>query len=174
MPKEALMIIDMLNDFVLRGAPLEVADARKIIPAIKREIATARREGKPVVYLCDSHDPEDNEFSRFGWPAHAVTGTEGAHVVCDLAPGKDDMVIRKKTYLAFYNTNLQSALQKLDVDALILTGCVTHICILFTAVEAVPRGFSITVPADAVAGLAKEDHEAGLRIMKNVLGARII
>lgn len=173
MHKEALLIIDMLNDFVIEGAPLEVPDTRKIIPAVKREIAAARREGKPVVYLCDSHDPDDKEFARFGWPAHAVTGTEGSEIVEELAPGKDDIVIRKKTYLAFYNTELESLLKKLGVDSLVLTGCVTHICILFTAVEAVPRGFSITVPADAVAGLATEDHEAGLRIMKNVLGARI-
>ncbi|HTZ17186.1 MAG TPA: isochorismatase family cysteine hydrolase [Dissulfurispiraceae bacterium] len=174
MQKEALLIIDMLNDFVLPGAPLEVADTRRIIPAIKRELAEARKEGKPVIYLCDSHDPDDKEFSRFGWPAHAVTGTDGSKVVKELEPEEDDLVIPKKTYLAFYNTELGSALKNLGVDSLVLTGCVTHICILFTAVEAVPRGYSITVPADAVAGLAKEDHEAGLRIMKNVLGARIV
>ena len=174
MPNEALLIIDMLNDFVLEGAPLEVPDTRKIIPAIKREIASARKEGRPIFYICDSHDRDDKEFSKFGWPVHAVTGTEGAEVVADLAPEKNDIVIEKKTYLAFYDTDLDPILKKLGIDSLILTGCVTHICILFTAVEAVPRGYSVTVPVDAVAGLAKEDHEAGLRIMKNVLGAKIV
>jgi nicotinamidase/pyrazinamidase len=174
MPNEALLIIDMLNDFVLEGAPLEVPDTRKIIPAIKREISSARKEGKPIIYICDSHDKDDREFSRFGWPAHAVTGTEGAKVVAALAPEKNDIVIEKKTYLAFYNTSLDSTLKKLGIDSLILTGCVTHICILFTTVEAVPRGYSVSVPADAVAGLAKEDHESGLRIMKNVLGVKIV
>jgi nicotinamidase/pyrazinamidase len=173
MPKEALMIIDMLNDFVLEGAPLQVPHIQQVIPAIKREIASARKDGKPIIYLCDSHDSDDKEFSRFGWPAHAVAGTKGSKVVKDLAPKKDDIVIKKKTYLAFYKTDLESTLKKLGVDSLILTGCVTHICILFTAVEAVPRGFSITVPADAVAGIAQEDHEAGFRIMTNVLGAKI-
>jgi nicotinamidase/pyrazinamidase len=174
MPNEAVLIIDMLNDFVLPGAALEVPDTRKIIPAIKREIAAARKEGKAVVYLCDTHDADDKEFSRFGWPAHAVAGTEGSKVVKELAPEKDDIIIPKKTYLAFYNTELESALTKLGVDSLILTGCVTHICILFTAVEAVPRGYSVTVPEEAVAGLTKEDHDAALRIMRNVLGVRIV
>jgi nicotinamidase-related amidase len=36
------------------------------------------------------------------------------------------------------------------------------------------RGYNVEVVTDAVAGLSKEDHEAGLRIMKNVLGARLI
>lgn len=71
MPKEALLIIDMLNDFVLQGAPLEVP----VIRAIKREIEAARKEGKPVIYVCDTHEPDDKEFSKFGWPAHAVKGT---------------------------------------------------------------------------------------------------
>jgi nicotinamidase-related amidase len=43
MAKEALLVIDMLNDFVLEGAPLEVPDTRKVIPAIKREIEDSRR-----------------------------------------------------------------------------------------------------------------------------------
>lgn len=173
MPKEALIIIDMLNDFVLEGAPLEVPDNRRAIPAIKREIDAAHGEGKPVIYLCDNHDPDDREFSKFGWPAHAVVASEGQKIVKELAPEKNDIILTKKTYSAFYNTELEPTLKKLGVDSLILTGCVTHICILFTAVEAVPRGYSITVPADAVGGLAKEDTDAALRIMKNVLGAKI-
>ncbi len=174
MAKEVLIIIDMLNDFVLPGAPLEVPDNSKIIPAVRREIAAARRNGNPVIYLCDSHDPDDREFSRFGWPAHAVTGTDGSNVIPELKPREEDIIIQKKTYLAFFNTDLDSVLKKLGVESIVLTGCVTHICILFTAVEAVPRGYSVTVPADAVAGLAKEDHDAALRIMKNVLGVKIV
>jgi nicotinamidase-related amidase len=55
-----------------------------------------------------------------------------------------------------------------------LTGCVTHICILFAASEAVLRDYGVTVVEEGVAGLAKEDHDAALRIMKNVLGAEIV
>ena len=75
MPKEALLIIDMLNDFVFEGAPLEVPETRKIIPVIKKEIKEAKTKGIPVIYICDAHDKNDKEFSKFGWPAHAVKGT---------------------------------------------------------------------------------------------------
>ena len=37
MGKEALLVIDMLNDFVEKGAVLEVPSARKIIPQIRKE-----------------------------------------------------------------------------------------------------------------------------------------
>jgi nicotinamidase/pyrazinamidase len=173
MAKEALLVIDMLNDFVLEGSPLEVPDTRKVIPVIKREIEKARAEGRPVIYVCDSHEPDDREFIRFGWPAHAVKGTEGAKVIKELQPRENDIIIEKTTYSGFYNTGLDETLKKLGVDSLRLTGCVTHICVMFTASDATLRGYNVTVLKDGVAGLSPEDHEAGLRIMKNVMGARI-
>jgi len=174
MPKEALLIIDMLNDFVLQGAPLEVPETRKVIPAIKREIEKAREEGKPVIYVCDVHEPDDKEFSKFGWPAHAVKGTAGARIVDELKPQVDDIIIEKTTYSGFYNTKLNETLKNLGVDSLRLTGCVTHICVMFTASDAVLRDYKVTVVKDGVAGLSKEDHEAALRIMKNVMGINLI
>lgn len=174
MSKDALLVIDMLNDFVLEGAPLEVPETRKVIPTIRREIDEARRKGIPIIYVCDAHEKDDKEFSRFGWPPHAVKGTEGAKVVKELEPQKDDIVIEKKTYSGFYNTTLDDTLKRLGVDSIRLTGCVTHICIMFTASDAVLRGYNVTVVKDGVAGLSPEDHEAGLRIMKNVLGVKIV
>ncbi len=40
----ALLIIDMLNDFVLEGAPLEVPDTRKIVNNIQQELKKAREQ----------------------------------------------------------------------------------------------------------------------------------
>jgi nicotinamidase-related amidase len=174
MKREALLILDMLNDFVLPGAPLEVPDTRAIVPAVKREIARARSAGIPIIYVCDAHSPDDKEFSRFGWPAHAVAGTKGADVIDELKPGRDDTVIRKTTYSAFFGTGLLKTLKLLEVESLRLTGTVTHICVLFTASDAVLLGYTVTVVEDGVAGIAREDHEAALRIMKNVLGVKVV
>ncbi len=174
MKKEALLIIDMLNDFVLKGAPLEVPDTRKIIPIIRKELAAARNAGSPVIYICDYHEPDDREFSRFGWPPHAVKGTKGAEVVDELKPSTGDIVIKKTTYSGFFNTNLDETLRRLGVDALRLTGDVTHICIMFTASDAVLRDYRVSVVENGVAGIAKEDHDAALRIMKNVMGVKLV
>jgi nicotinamidase-related amidase len=174
MKKEALLIIDMLNDFVLAGAPLEVPNTRTIIPVIRNEIDKAHAVGNPVIYVCDAHEPDDKEFRKFGWPAHAVKGTKGAEIIEELKPAGDDIVIRKKTYSGFFGTILDATLKRLGVDALRLTGDVTNICVLFTASDAVLRDYAVTVVENGVAGLAREDHEAALRIMKNVLGAQLL
>ncbi len=174
MAKEALLVIDMLNDFVLVGAPLEVPDTRKIIPAIKREIESARKEDSPVIYVCDWHDPDDSEFEKFGWPPHAVRDTKGAEVVEDIRPEDGDIIVKKSTYSGFYESKLEDTLEKFGVTDLRLTGCVTHICVMFTAADAVLRDYKVSVVEDGVAGLAKEDHEAALRIMKNVMGVKLV
>jgi nicotinamidase/pyrazinamidase len=163
----------MLNDFVLEGAPLEVPDTRKIIPVIKGEIDAAHTSGKPVIYICDAHEPEDKEFKKFGWPAHAVKGSRGAEVVEELKPGTEDIVIRKTTYSGFYRTNLDETLKRLGIDSLRLTGDVTHICVMFTASDAVIRDYEVTVVEDGVAGLSREDHDAALRIVKNVMAVKL-
>lgn len=173
MGREALLVIDMLNDFVLPGAPLEVPNTRKVIQNIKREIERARAEGRPVVYCCDTHAPEDKEFSKFGWPPHAVRGTKGSEVVEELKPAPGDTRVDKDTYSSFYNSKLDETLRGLGVDSLRLTGCVTHICVMFTAADAVLRDYAVTVVEDGVAGLADEDHEAALRIMKNVMNVKL-
>lgn len=172
--KEALLIIDMLNDFVRQGAPLEVPDTRAIIPIIRQEIDKAHAAGNPVIFVCDSHAADDKEFSKFGWPAHAVKGTEGARIIDELKPADNDVIIPKAAYSGFFHTDLEKTLQLLRIDSLRLTGDVTHICILFTAADAVLRDYKVTVVEDGVAGLTREDHDAALRIMKNVMAIQVV
>lgn len=172
MAKKALLVIDMLNDFVLKGAPLEVPSAREVIPHIKIEIEKAHGEGTPVIYVCDAHDPDDREFDI--WPRHCVKGSEGARVVEELKPGEGDIVVEKKTYSGFYNTKLDETLKNLGVTDLTITGCVTNICIMYTASDAVLRGYGVTVPRDCSAGLDPRDHEFAFRQMENVLKVNLV
>ena len=106
MGNKALLIIDMLNDFVVEGAPLEVPDAKGIIPHIQRHIKSARKNNMSVIYICDSHEHNDREFIRMGWPPHALAGSEGARVIDSLEPLPRDRVISKKVIPDFLKLNL--------------------------------------------------------------------
>lgn len=172
--KSGLVIIDMLNDFVLAGAPLEVPEARQILPALKRRIASARRKKEPVIYVSDAHAKNDKEFQRFGWPPHAVRGTKGAEVVKELAPKEGDIVIEKKSYSGFYRTSLERTLKKLGISRISIAGCVTNICVLYTASDAVLRGFDVTVDEGLVAGLDRRSHVFALDQMRDILGVDVI
>jgi nicotinamidase-related amidase len=170
--KKALIIVDMLNDFVLEGAPLQVRGAEKIIPSIKKQIEIAKKENYPVIYVCDNHDANDKEFEI--WPKHCVEGTDGAKVVKELAPESEDIIVPKTRYSGFYNTNLDEILKKHGIDTLIVTGLVTNICVLYTVADAVSRNYKVIVPKDCVIGLDDYGHEVGLYQIKNVHNGEII
>jgi nicotinamidase/pyrazinamidase len=172
--RKALVIIDMLNDFVRPGAPLEVPETREIVPALRRRIAKARKDGELVVYVCDAHRKNDPEFSRMGWPPHAVEGTAGAAVISSLAPEPGDVVVEKKSYSGFHRTALDVVLRRNGVRSLDLAGCVTNICILFIGAEAGIRGYDVTVDERLVAGLSRKDHDFALDQMEKVFGVRVV
>jgi nicotinamidase-related amidase len=170
---EALVIIDMLNDFVRSGAPLEVPGAGKILKPLEKRLKRARKKGVPVLFVCDAHAPDDPEFSKMGWPAHAVRGTEGARIVDELTPESNEPVIEKTTYSGFFRTDLDATLKRLGVDHLVLTGCVTNICIQYTAADAVMHGYRVTVPEECVADLDPDQGRHALEQMEHVLGVHV-
>ena len=172
--KAALIVIDMLEDFVRPGAPLEVPDTRKILPALRRRLERARRGGELVVYVCDAHRKKDPEFSRMKWPPHAVEGSPGAAVAAALSPEAGDVVVEKRTYFGFHKTTLDAVLRRNGIRYLTLAGCVTNICVLYIAAEAAIRGYDLTVDERYVAGLSRQDHDFALDQMERVLGVRVI
>ncbi|HHT9136453.1 MAG TPA: cysteine hydrolase family protein [Candidatus Wunengus sp. YC60] len=168
----ALLVTDMLNDFVNKGATLEVPAARAIIQHIRKEIEKARKRHIPIIYCCDAHKDNDPEFKL--WPRHAVKGTAGADVIEQLKPQEDDYVISKTYYSCFYKTSLDKLLKKLGTTHLILTGVVTNICILYTTAEAYMRGYKVTIPQKCVAALTKNEHQFALQQMKCIFHAEIV
>lgn len=172
MAKQALLVIDMLNDFLLEGVPLEIPKGREIIPALKSRIEEAKKEGIPIVYLCDNHDKDDEEFQA--WPPHAISGTEGAEIIEELKPKEKDYIIKKKRYSGFFRTDLNNILEKVEVAELIITGLVTNICVLYTVADAIMRGYQVTIPRDSVAALNEKEGQFALNQMDNILKAKII
>lgn len=171
--QQALVIVDMLNDFVLPQGALSVPSARHIIPAISRYLEEFRHRSDPVFFVCDKHAPDDPEFSRMGWPPHAIGGTFGSRVVDELTPLPGEYIIPKQHYSAFYQTTLEEILKRLGVEEVILTGVVTNICVLYTAADAVMRGYGVRVPVSCVASLTPEEGTFALNQMKQVLGVMV-
>lgn len=167
MGRRVLLVIDMLNDFVQPGAPLEVPGARRITSHIKKQIDQAHRQKDPVIYLCDAHAPNDAEFRV--WPRHAVKGSKGAEVIRELIPQDQDIIIKKTTYSGFHGTKLDLLLKKIEPKKIIATGVCTEICVLYTVVDALMRGYEVEVPQNCVAGLSKEGHKFALKQMTAVL-----
>jgi len=168
---KALIVVDMLNDFVLDDGALPVPAAKTIIPCIQKLLAYARQKGWKVIYLADNHTENDKEFEI--WGRHSVKGTQGAQVVKELAPKSADTLIPKTRYSGFYNTNLDAVLQQAKVESLIVTGTLTDICVLYTSADARNRDMNVVIVSDATASLSADRHKWALEHAKSVLNTQI-
>lgn len=164
---KALLIIDMQNDFVRQDGAAYVPGAEKIIEHIAGEINYAREKGRPIIYICQKHRPDDPEFQY--WPPHAIEGTRGAEIVDDLAPQPGDVVIHNWGYSAFFQTDLEKLLDDLEVEELRICGLQTNTCVLYTAMDALQRGFRVVVPETCVASGDEEAGRVALRQICEVL-----
>ena len=170
--KSALLIADMIHDFVDPGGLLYVPGIEVVVPRIASLVDEARGSGIPVIYVNDWHDPEDREFEQ--WGPHAVAGTRGTEVVDELAPVEGDHVLRKKSYSAFYGTGLDELLAGLGVEHLVIAGTVTNICVFVSAVDALMRGYLVTVPRNAVHALNDADQDNALDQIVRVFGGMVV
>lgn len=167
--KKALIIVDMINDFVTGklGSPR----AQKIVPNIASLIKKARKLGIPVVYLRDAHSPNDKELAI--WGEHAMKGTQGSEIIPELKPEKNDMVLEKKWYSGFVDTELPAVLKKLGADTLVFTGVSTDICVQNNVADAYFSGYGTIVLRDCTASIDEESYEQSLKYMKNIFGTEI-
>jgi nicotinamidase/pyrazinamidase len=173
MGKTALIVADMLNDFLDPKGSLYVgAQARKIIPFIAQKLAEFRAGGGVVIFVCDAHAPHDREFRLF--PPHAVKGTWGARVIPELPPAPGDYQVEKTRYSAFARTNLDELLKQEEVTEVQVVGVLTSICVLETVKELFDRDIAAVVYRQGVADADPEAHAFALKHMQRVLGARVV
>ncbi len=63
--ENAILVIDMENDFVLPGAPLQVSGALATLPAIKRFLDFGRANGWAIIYILRIHRPSGVDAELF-------------------------------------------------------------------------------------------------------------
>lgn len=174
MDNSAIIVIDMLNDFIT--GDLRAERAVKIVEPLMRLLDAARRKEIPVIYSNDAHYAEDFEVVR-RWGAHAIKGTPGAEIIPELQPEKNDFIVEKRTYSCFYETGLDPLLRSLHggkgVKTLILCGLHTDICVRHTSADAFFRGYELVIVEDGVEASTEEAHEKGLEYLKEVYSVEI-
>lgn len=169
--KVAVIVIDMLNDFVT--GRLGSDRAASLVPRLSIFLEKARNSGATVIYATDSHIPRiDKELKR--WGEHAIRGTKGSEIVEGLKPKEGDIIVPKRRYSAFFMTDLDLILREIGADTLILTGVSTDICVLHTAADAFYRGYKIIVPEDMVESISEEGQKLGLKKMEELYGALVV
>ena len=178
MAGEALIVIDLQNDFCPGGA-LAVAGGDEIVPLVNDLI----RHADHVVMTQDWHPAGHSSFASshagrqpfetidmpYGpqtlWPDHCIQGSAGSDFHSGLAWTKAELVIRKgfraaiDSYSAFFEndhrtpTGLAGYLRERGIGAVTFAGLATDFCVAYSALDAVAQGFEATVRLDACRGI---------------------
>lgn len=177
--RSALVVVDMQNDFVRAGAPMEVPTARDTIEVHRALIRAARDHDMPVVFTRFLAGPEPTLVwrwsPRLAPPVHACwkgvmrayDDIEGEHdgsaVIDELDVRTTDLQVEKYGYDAFHGTNAAAVLHALGRDTIVVTGTVTQICVSDTVRGAFHHQIGVVVASDAVSSYDEELHRSTLR-----------
>lgn len=177
----------MQNDFCLGGS-LAVPTAEQIIEPINKLLVASSDTICPVFATRDWHPAQSNHFRDYGgtWPTHCVAGTSGAAFHTELGLDTNVVIISKGTecdtdgYSAFDGINsddlsLLEALRGIQVEELLVCGLATDYCVQASVLDALERGFRVSVVNDAIAAvnLKTGDGNAAL-IRMRAAGAHTI
>ena len=186
----ALLVVDMQRAFVDPGQAMEVPPARETVPRIQELLAIFREQSLPVVFtefiyspaaplLVGELHPEHRPAAPgapvgFGHPSSScLAGEDNVHVIAELAPRADELVVSKHYYDGFNGTVLDGALRARGVTTLVVTGTMTDICVLATVVGGFNREYRMVVVEDAVATRWPEIQRATLDIVRRAY-ARVV
>ncbi|MDH7511597.1 MAG: isochorismatase family cysteine hydrolase [Clostridiales bacterium] len=170
---KALLVIDMLKDFIEKSGALCCGDeSRRIIPFIKKKIEDFHCSGGLVIFIKDSHRQDDAEFRMF--PPHCVKGTRGAEIIDELPVAEGDVIVDKTRYSAFYGTNIEQVLKDRAVTEVHVVGVCTSICVMDTVGDLRNRDYPVVVHTGGVADFDPDAHRFSLRRMEKVYGAIVI
>lgn len=178
MEREALLIIDMSNDFVSDKGNLTAGKpAQEIVADIVEAANDFLNRGQVVAVCMDAHQENDPHFEL--WPAHNVVGTWGQELYGELQAwyneNKDNenvIYIAKPEYDAFFNTMLDQELKARNVTKVHLTGVCTDICDFLTAYGAYARGYKTVAHRNKMATFS-EHHETFIQHMQTIFKTEI-
>ena len=180
----ALIVVDMENDFVAEGAPLQAKMAAAVVPPLKRALAHARNTGMRVIFTTHVHRRDGSDLGVFGRAVKSpiaehlalVDGGTGVEIYDELKPLVDEIVIKKHRHTGFYGTDLDIVLRSSAIETVIVTGVTTENCCHATARDALFHNYGVIFLSDATgttdypdlgygAMTAAEVHRASLIIL---------
>ncbi|AHL75455.1 Isochorismatase [Stutzerimonas stutzeri] len=140
--KKALIVVDIQNDYFPDGlwtlSKVEAAAAKA-----SQVIAAFRESGDLVVHIRHEFPSQDAPFFR--------PNSEGAQIHPSVINKQDEPVVLKHYINSFRETELKAILDQHGIEAVIIVGNMSHMCVDGITRAAVDFGYDTTVLHDACA-----------------------
>jgi gluconolactonase len=170
-----LIIQDLQNDVIIEGGAFadsgspEHAKEQNVVENVKALAATAREKGVPVIHVhyiveegCPGLTLNAPLFEGVKETGALVRGSWGAAAADGLEPQDGDHVVEKMRMSAWHDTNLESLLEELGRDTVIVTGAWTNMSIEHTSRTGADKGYYMVVPEDGCSTMNADWHNASI------------
>ena len=155
-PRQALIVVDVQNDFCPGGA-LAVSRGDEVVAPLNNLIDEFLERGAPVYKSRDWHPTTTKHFAAYGgiWPVHCVQNTYGAEFHPALRDDPRITLISKglgdtDCYSAFDETDLATQLYQQNVEEVVVGGLATDYCVKNTVLDALKYGFRVKAVENAM------------------------
>ncbi|MER6125969.1 cysteine hydrolase [Streptomyces sp. NPDC001795] len=139
---------------------------------VARLVAAAHEGGVQVIHAIAERRPDGRGASRNArlfraaerLPVQQLSGTTAVRVAAPIEVAQEDFVVRRLHGLSpIAGTEVDALLRNLGCRTLIVTGVSANVAIPNAVFDAVNRGYTAVVPADAIAGVPPEYTPAMIR-----------
>jgi isochorismate hydrolase len=154
--RTAVLLVDLQEYF--RGI------IHPILQNLIELISATKKKKVPLFFTQHGHKSEsDHGMLGQWWADLIVKGSKEAELLPELKVGKEDLVIHKNTYSAFYGTGLERRLRDQDITDVVIGGVMTNLCCETTARDAFVRNFRVFFLADGTSTVSEDFHLSTLK-----------
>ena len=147
----ALLLIDVQEDFWSEETEAAFPDFRKNIEGL---LKICRDEGIDVIHIRARFSSDQSDWMpvyKLGRRMPCVDATQGVELLSEAIELPGELILEKQAFDGFLMNDLEACLQQNDKRFLLTAGLVTSICVLFTTVSAMQRGYLTAVVEDCCA-----------------------
>ncbi|EIX2761941.1 cysteine hydrolase [Staphylococcus pseudintermedius] len=142
MTKHGLLVIDVQNDY-FKGGKMALHQPDKALRNIQQLEQDFSAKHLPIIYIQHINTKPNPTFFK--------ADTEGVALHSELAVQPESIIIEKHFPNSFFQTELQATLDQLEVDTLVITGMMTHMCVDSTTRAAAELSYNPVLIHDATA-----------------------
>lgn len=164
--KSALLVIDMQKFFLNKDSHSYIPAATTIIQNVNVLIDLFRKFELPIIFTYHALeiDEEPGVMGKW-WGDMLRVNNPLSKIHPSINNQKNDTIFRKNRYSAFIGTGLNELLKEKNVESLVITGIMTHLCCETTARDAFMRDYDIYFVIDATATETELLHISSLRTL---------
>jgi nicotinamidase-related amidase len=174
-PESAVLLMDLQRDFLdcdVGRMPVDASGAQAVL-RVANDVLVKRILKRALPVLITNQFPSTARLANFFRKGAAMVGSAGAELDRRLERTGTELVVSKASPSAFSNPELERQLRARGIRDLYVLGVFAEGCVRATAVDAVKRGYTVHVIADAVASNAAWKKRFALWAMARA-GAEIL